>query len=61
VPKQIDYLRYIQYEMNLDLLRKKRKARTKHRKVTLSDFSCTKRIHFIYERALKKVTGCCGV
>ena len=78
INKKSDYLRYIEYETNLDRLRRKRKARlgldlkpadrdvsstidqnnsnnNNHRKgITLSDYSITRRIHNLYQKALTK-------
>ncbi|KAJ1822479.1 U3 snoRNP protein [Coemansia sp. RSA 2599] len=53
------YLRYIEYEMNVDALRTKRKQRMKQmgQKITLSDYSITQRIISIYERALIRHRG----
>jgi hypothetical protein len=49
-----DFVRYIQYENSLEDLRKMRKKRLKLTKETVSDFACTKRIQFIYDRALNR-------
>ncbi len=49
-----DFLRYIEYEKSLDKLRLLRKERLKLQKNTLSDFSCTKRVQFIFDRALQR-------
>ncbi|KAG0348325.1 U3 snoRNP protein [Podila minutissima] len=58
IAKKADFLRYIEYEMNLEALRKKRRARmvsdTKH---TISDYAGPRRINFIYKRCLKKFHG----
>ncbi|KAI9142556.1 U3 small nucleolar RNA-associated protein 6-domain-containing protein [Paraphysoderma sedebokerense] len=56
INKKVDYLRYIEYEMNLETLRKKRRARGGS-KTGPSDFAGPKRIHFIFKRALKKFPG----
>jgi len=53
-PKRVDYLRYIAYEMNLNQLRKKRKAIKGSEKRSVSDNSIGMRIHFIFERAVRK-------
>ncbi|KAJ2554007.1 U3 snoRNP protein [Coemansia sp. RSA 1878] len=52
--KCIDYLRYIEYEINVDALRRQRKQRKQQHsaKTTLSDFSITQRIIAIFERAV---------
>lgn len=50
--------RYIQYESDLDELRKLRKdAMGLEGKRGLADTSMTKRIHFIYQRATQKFRG----
>ncbi|KAJ2485325.1 U3 snoRNP protein [Coemansia sp. RSA 2050] len=53
-----DFLRYIEYEINVDALRRKRKHRTMRQgqaaKRTLSDFSIGRRIVSIFERALAR-------
>lgn len=55
ITQKIDYLRYIQYELNLDTLRRERKKRLKiTRNNSVSDHSITKRIHFLFHRAIKK-------
>ncbi|KAJ3089957.1 U3 snoRNP protein [Quaeritorhiza haematococci] len=73
ISKKSDFLRYIEYEINLERLRRKRKKRlgldqtaTKSDKkdntksgpvVTVSDFSLVKRIHSLYQKTLKKFGG----
>ncbi|KAJ3194354.1 U3 snoRNP protein [Irineochytrium annulatum] len=71
ITRRADYLRYIEYETNLEKLRRKRKRRLKldivttrnnanannHSNVTLSDFSIVRRIHHLYQGALKKFPG----
>jgi U3 small nucleolar RNA-associated protein 6 len=52
-PLKDDFLKYIDYEMNLDKLRQMRKDRLDLKKATSSDFASTRRIHFIYERCLR--------
>ncbi|KAJ2549864.1 U3 snoRNP protein [Coemansia sp. RSA 1933] len=48
-----DFLRYIEYEMNVNALRRERKHRLKIRgKTTVSDYSIDQRIISIFERAL---------
>ena len=49
-----DFLRYIEYEKSIDKLRILRKERMKLQKNTLSDFSCTRRVQFIFDRALQR-------
>lgn len=68
VPLLVDYLRYLQYEMTLDQLRIKRKQRLGQdssihifeKTNSLSDYALTKRIHFIFERALRKFSNDLG-
>ncbi|CAG8636444.1 2637_t:CDS:10 [Acaulospora morrowiae] len=56
--QKIDFLKYIEYEMNLDQLRKKRKDRLAIRgKVTISDYAITRRIYHIFDRAVIKFKG----
>lgn len=65
IAKKSDFLRYIEYEINLDRLRKKRKHRLGMDKapapgqkgMTLSDHSIVQRIHGLYSKALKKFPG----
>ncbi|PKC59348.1 hypothetical protein RhiirA1_493130 [Rhizophagus irregularis] len=54
----IDFLKYIEYEMNLDLLKKKRKNRLGIKgRVTISDYSIKRRIYHIFDRAIIKFAG----
>ncbi|KAJ2807420.1 U3 snoRNP protein [Coemansia guatemalensis] len=52
------FLQYIEYEINVDALRRQRKQRLsgakRREKTTLSDFSITQRVISIFERALVK-------
>ncbi|KAI9352839.1 U3 small nucleolar RNA-associated protein 6-domain-containing protein [Obelidium mucronatum] len=71
IGRRADYLKYIEYEINLDRLRKKRKIRLgldveqseqqneakKKLGFTLSDYSLTKRINGLYQKALRKFSG----
>ena len=52
-----DYLHAIQYELDLDSLRKKRKNDRGIKKVSISDYGCMKRIQFLFDRALKSMSG----
>lgn len=55
---KIDYLRYIEYEINLEKLRAKRKARlAKQPKESVSDRSIVHHIHNLFQRALFKFRG----
>ncbi|CAG8509378.1 159_t:CDS:10 [Ambispora leptoticha] len=57
-PQKMDFLRYIEYEMNLEQLRKKRKKRMNIKgKTTISDYAIPRRIYQIYDRALIKFKG----
>ncbi|KAJ3268890.1 U3 snoRNP protein [Terramyces sp. JEL0728] len=61
IVKKQDYLRYIEFEMNLEKLRKKRKLKynldNEETGITLSDYSIVKRIHSLYQQALKRFKG----
>ncbi|KAF7731784.1 U3 snoRNP protein [Apophysomyces ossiformis] len=63
IAKKIDYLRCIEYEMNLETLRKKRKARMNNtdsenaQKTSISDYAGTRRIYHLFQRALNKFKG----
>mmetsp|Transcript_39559 Transcript_39559/g.63474 ORF Transcript_39559/g.63474 Transcript_39559/m.63474 type:complete len:189 (+) Transcript_39559:85-651(+) len=56
-PNKLDFLRYIEYEMNLDLLRKARKRRLDIVKMYPTDHTCTKRVSSIYHRCLLRFSG----
>ncbi len=58
-PILADYLRFLQYEMNLDLLRRKRKLRMNQvkRTNTVSDYAIVKRIHVLFERSVRKFSN----
>ncbi|KAJ3235328.1 U3 snoRNP protein [Chytriomyces hyalinus] len=73
IGRRADFLKYIEYEINLDRLRKKRKLRlgldmsqeeqsnplegSKLLGYTLSDYSLTRRVNALYQKALKKFAG----
>ncbi|KAI8140633.1 U3 small nucleolar RNA-associated protein 6-domain-containing protein [Fennellomyces sp. T-0311] len=64
IVKKIDFLRYIEYEMNLDSLRKKRKARLpgmalpdQDESERLSEYAIKRRINGLFKRALVKFNG----
>ncbi|KAF9146480.1 U3 snoRNP protein [Mortierella sp. GBA39] len=58
ISKKADFLRYIEYEMNLEALRKKRRARmVSDTKKSISDYAGPRRIYFIYKRCLIKFKG----
>eukprot|EP00053_Salpingoeca_punica_P022449 m.214506 g.214506 ORF g.214506 m.214506 type:complete len:656 (+) comp34964_c0_seq1:152-2119(+) len=57
-PQKVDFLRYIQYELSLEELRKKRKkARNLTRTNNASEFAIVRRLHFTFHRALLKFKG----
>ncbi|ORX70362.1 hypothetical protein DL89DRAFT_223395, partial [Linderina pennispora] len=50
---RVDFLRYIEYEINVDALRRKRKKRLGVKgRTTISDYSIEQRINGLFERAL---------
>ncbi|KAG0325842.1 U3 snoRNP protein [Dissophora globulifera] len=58
ISKKADFLRYIEYEMNLETLRRKRRARmVTSTKQSISDYAGPRRIYFIYKRCLIKFKG----
>ena len=63
IPKQSDFLQYIEYEKSVEKLRIKRKLRMtaddmKGVKVrSVSDYSIVRRIHSLYQKTLKKYKG----
>ncbi|KAG0048132.1 U3 snoRNP protein [Gryganskiella cystojenkinii] len=57
IAKKADFLRYIEYEMNLEDLRKKRRARMVNQKQSISDYAGPRRIYFIFKRCLTKFHG----
>ncbi|KAJ9084750.1 U3 snoRNP protein [Entomophthora muscae] len=58
VTQKADYLRYIEYEINLEQLRVKRKSRlSKKPKDSVSDFAGIKHIHNLFQKALFKFKG----
>jgi U3 small nucleolar RNA-associated protein 6 len=59
IPKKTDFLKYLEYEINLEqLLRLRREKLTKGQKLSsrerAADFSILKRIHYLYQKTLKK-------
>jgi len=54
VVEKHDILKYLEYELNLDLLLKKRLKRLKLKKYTTAGMSVTKRIHDIFQKAVQK-------
>ncbi|KAL0581821.1 U3 snoRNP protein [Marasmius crinis-equi] len=63
VAKKSDFLRYAQYEMNLELLRRKRLARLNlpPAPATVSDYALVRRQFQIFERALKRFKSDVGL
>ncbi|KAK9458022.1 U3 small nucleolar RNA-associated protein 6-domain-containing protein [Dipodascopsis uninucleata] len=55
--KQSDYLKYIEYEMNLEALRKRRIKRLGIQSSSISEWAGTRRIYFVFDRATKKFSG----
>eukprot|EP00741_Cyanophora_paradoxa_P002251 tig00000571_g2183.t1 len=57
-PLKADFIRYAQYELQLEELRALRRARLQiESKPGAGDFGMIRRIHFIFERALRKFKG----
>lgn len=55
IPNLDDFLRYIQYEVNLERLRVKRKSKLASAQTpSASDVTSTRRVSFIFDRALRK-------
>ena len=54
---QSDFLRYIEYELNLEQLRKIRKRSSPQEKPTFGDRSIVQHLHFIFQRATKRFPG----
>jgi len=59
IPRKADFLRYVEYELNLEALRRRRKARlgTTTSGTSISDHAGVRRVHFIFDRALRKFGG----
>ncbi|TMW63746.1 hypothetical protein Poli38472_002687 [Pythium oligandrum] len=55
--RKLDGLRYIEYELNLEALRKKRKDRLGLQKMSISDTAGIRRVHSIFDRVLFKHRG----
>lgn len=56
-PRKVDFVRYIKYELALDRLRRKRKHALGVEKASMSDFACSRHIHFIFDRLLRRFGG----
>ena len=52
--RKADYQRYIDHELKVESLRKLRRRRLGLQKRTLSDFSQTQHVFFIYDRGVRK-------
>ena len=50
----MDFLRYVEYELKVDALRKLRKDRLQLVKQTTSDFAQVAHVFFIFERGVRK-------
>ncbi|KIJ49586.1 hypothetical protein M422DRAFT_160624 [Sphaerobolus stellatus SS14] len=63
IPKKADFLRYAEYEMSLEALRRRRAQRTKAKDTTLSlsDYAMVRRQFYIFERALRKFKADVGL
>ena len=57
IPRKEDYLRYVAYELSLDKLRKHRRKRKQIKNHGVADSAGKKRVHFIYEKAVRKFSG----
>ena len=53
-PRKVDFLRYIAFELNFESLRQKRKARLKQASKGVSDHAGMRRVHLIFDRALRR-------
>mmetsp|Transcript_9123 Transcript_9123/g.17974 ORF Transcript_9123/g.17974 Transcript_9123/m.17974 type:complete len:635 (+) Transcript_9123:200-2104(+) len=56
-PRKEDFLRYAEYEISLEKLRKKRKKRKAIRKGGVGDKGGHRRISFVFERAVRRFKG----
>lgn len=57
IVQKADFLRYMQYEINLDMLKKKRKVRLGIKRNLHGEQIVMKRIHTLFQNALKKFVG----
>ena len=55
--RKVDFVRYVEYELKVDALRRIRKARLQLTKQTTSDFAQVTHVFFIFERAVRKFQG----
>lgn len=57
IVQKSDFLRYMQYEINLDMLKKKRKSRLGIKRNLQAEYATMKKIHNLFQNALKKFVG----
>lgn len=57
IVQKSDFLRYMQYEINLDMLKKKRKSRLGIRRNLQAEHAAVKKIYTLFQNALKKFVG----
>lgn len=57
IVQKTDFLRYMQYEINLDMLKKKRKLRLGIKRNLHGEQTVMRRIHNLFQNALKKFVG----
>lgn len=57
IVQKTDFLRYMQYEINLDMLKKKRKLRLGIKRNLRGEQTVMRRIHNLFQNALKKFVG----
>lgn len=57
IVQKADFLRYMQYEINLDMLKKKRKLRLGIKRSLHGEQAVMRRIHNLFQNALKKFVG----
>ena len=54
-PDEVDFVRAIEYELNLEALRRRRKVKLGMRRSTLADHAGLRRVHFIFDRATRRL------
>ncbi|KAJ7340514.1 U3 snoRNP protein [Desmophyllum pertusum] len=57
IVQKTDFLRYMQYEINLNMLKKKRKLRLGIKRSLHGEHAVLRRIHILFQNALKKFLG----
>mmetsp|Transcript_9729 Transcript_9729/g.12787 ORF Transcript_9729/g.12787 Transcript_9729/m.12787 type:complete len:562 (+) Transcript_9729:20-1705(+) len=55
--RKVDFIRYVEFELKVDSLRRIRKRRLSLKKKTISDFAQISHCFFIFERAVRKFQG----